>query len=130
MGGFLQMLYAYKTRREAELAERIADAAIAEENVLVRQLDALTRQVRRQQEQIETLQALVGVLGGVLHDTGVVDADLLDFRIEAALDEVAAHAQTDQAEARMLACLRCGSRVRPEQTVVTADGTVCDKCAG
>jgi len=129
MGGFFQMLYAYRTRREAETAEQVADTALAAETRLALSLDELTALVHRQQRELDTLRALVAVLAKVLHDTGVVDADLLDFRIEAALDEVAAREHAEEEKAELLACLRCGARVPREQTVVTGDGFVCDRCS-
>jgi ADP-ribose pyrophosphatase YjhB (NUDIX family) len=129
MGGFFQMLYAYKTRREAETAEQVADTALAAETRLSLSLDQLTTLVHRQQRELDTLRALVAVLAGVLRDTGVVEADLLDFRIEAALDQVAALEDAEDEKAELLACLRCGASVPREQTVVTGDGILCDRCS-
>ena len=101
-----------------------AEAALEQGAMLGSAIGQMQGRLAAQQREIRTLKALVGVLAGVLRDTGVVDGDVLDYRLEAALEE-AAEAATAPA---MVTCPGCGREVPQSQTVVTAIGTVCDRC--
>jgi hypothetical protein len=102
-----------------------ADAALDQGNMLGATIGGLQQRVNAQAREIETLRALIGVLARVLRDTGVVDADVLDYRLEAALEEVAEQA----AAPAQVTCLRCGKLFPQQQTTLTEMGTMCDRCA-
>jgi hypothetical protein len=102
-----------------------ADAAMEQGNMLGSTIGALQGRVNAQAREIKTLRSLIGVLAGVLRDTGVVDADVLDYRLEAALEEAAEAA----AAPAQVTCLRCGKQFPQQQTTLTEMGTMCDRCA-
>lgn len=85
----------------------------------------LNQRIAAQDKQIKLLGAAVSVLAAMLRDNSVVDAVILDARLEAAVlnaeEEVAAEAST-------IACDRCGQAVHRARTVMTEHGTVCDRC--
>ncbi len=112
--------------------ERQAAAQGAAQTFTHAQVEALRRQLLAQRTELDQLRTLVKVLCETLVDVGAVSDKVLDYRLEAALDEQAAAraAAVAQAapEARPLVCAACNTSVPAGRTVVTARGVVCDAC--
>lgn len=132
-------------RREFNAAHDRADHAIdiaeSRSRELAGEVGELRRQLAEQAAQIKTLSAAVTVLAAVLRDNGVVDADILEARFEAALLNAEEAALAKATAARAVAqdrkahgmvaketCTKCGAIVPANLTVMTEQGTVCDRC--
>lgn len=92
------------------------------------QSDAIGRMLGRlaaQDREIKLLRAAVGVLAAMLRDQGVVDGEMLDLRLEAAMEN--AEEEIDHA-ANTITCPRCNRQVDRRVTVMTESGVVCDRC--
>lgn len=92
------------------------------------QSDAISRMLGRlaaQDREIKLLRAAVGVLAAMLRDNGVVDGEMLDLRLEAAMEN--AEEEIDHA-ANTITCPRCNRQVDRRITVMTEAGVVCDRC--
>ena len=96
------------------------------------QVEALRRNLVAQRAELDQLRTLVKVLCETLIDVGVISDNVLDYRLEAALDEQAAARAAAAAGgapvAAPLVCEACNSSVPAARTVVTARGVVCDAC--
>jgi hypothetical protein len=95
------------------------------------QLQQRTTQMARE---IVMLRAALTVLVNTLRDTNVLDAKLLDARLEAALEEAfpppTENTQTaPTAQLGPLTCIRCRESKPAAQTVMSADGPICDPCS-
>jgi hypothetical protein len=67
-----------------------------------------------------------------LRDTGAIDKDVLDERMQNAFTEpapAAAPAAAQPAPPPMITCIRCQQQVVASATTMTADGAMCDPCA-
>lgn len=85
----------------------------------------LSKRLHEQDQQIKMLNAAVSVLAAMLRDNGVVKAEMLDARLEAAME----NARDDAAvTANTVTCQRCGAQVAMQRTVMTETGTICDAC--
>lgn len=86
---------------------------------------AMQRTIVQQNNQIKMLSSAIGVLAAVLRDNGVVDGEMLDARLEAAVlnaeDEI-------RQEANTIVCLKCSRQVAKSNTVMTEMGVMCDRC--
>lgn len=110
-------------------AQSRADAAMevaqAQGDAFGSAIARLERRVTSQDREIKLLRAAVGVLAAVLRDNGVIDGDMLDIRLEAALtnaeEEIAVAANT-------VTCPSCKRQVDRRITVMTEGGIVCDRC--
>ncbi len=92
------------------------------------QSDAIGRMLGRlaaQDREIKLLRAAVGVLAAMLRDNGVVDGEMLDLRLEAAMEN--AEEEIDHA-ANTITCPRCNRQVDRRITVMTEAGVICDRC--
>lgn len=100
--------------------------AVANEHALDATLatERLEQRLAAQARQLKTLRAVVGVLTTMLKDSGALDGDMLDIRLEAAI----ANSEDEIERVVMVACARCRAQVERARTVVTAAGTVCDRC--
>ena len=106
-------------------ADAAMEVASAQGEALGQAISALQRRVADQDQQIKLLRAAVGVLAAMLRDTGTVDGDLLDMRLEAAI----ANAEEElEEEATTTTCLHCGQQIDRRRTVVTEIGVLCDRC--
>ncbi|MBV8762184.1 MAG: hypothetical protein JO257_33140 [Deltaproteobacteria bacterium] len=89
---------------------------------------AITRlqgRVAAQDREIKLLRAAVGVLAAMLRDNGIVDGEMLDIRLEAAMEN--AEEEIDHA-ANTITCPRCNRQVDRHVTVMTEQGVICDRC--
>lgn len=101
------------------------DVARAQGDAFGQAISSMQRTIRAQDKQIKLLHAAIGVLAMTLRDNNVVDGDILDARLEAAIlnaeDEYSAEVSTST-------CLKCSRQVPNAQTVMTEIGLVCDRC--
>jgi hypothetical protein len=77
------------------------------------------------------LRAAVTVLVNTLRDTKVLDAQLLDARLDAAIEDALRPPEPAQpaVEAQpWVVCLRCRQTVQARTTTMTAEGPMCDRC--
>jgi hypothetical protein len=100
------------------------DAVVKQGDMLGGSIGALQARVVAQGRELERLRTVVGVLAGMLRDSGAIDAHVFDLRLEAMLEEQA------EATRATATCLRCSRTVPAMQTELTALGPVCDRCAG
>lgn len=129
---FFEQLMAEHTEwdedRRIDAARARADHALAVANEHA--LDAtlavqrLEQRLAAQAKQLKTLRAVIGVLTTMLKDSGAVDGEMLDIRLEAAI----ANSEEELERVVTVACQRCGAQVDRRRTVVTGAGTVCDRC--
>jgi hypothetical protein len=86
---------------------------------------SMQRTIIAQKNQIKMLNSAIGVLAAVLRDNGVIDADILDARLEAAVlnaEEEIKH------ETNTITCFKCSTQVPKSNTVMTELGVMCDRC--
>ena len=114
------------TERDAiNTAHDRADAALAQGEGLAQGIQSLQRTVMQQNQQIRMMNSMIGVLAAVLRDNGVVDPDILDARLEAAIE----NAQEEiKQEASTVMCMKCSTMVPKASSNVTEIGVVCDRC--
>lgn len=85
----------------------------------------IEQRTRSQEREIKLLRTVVGVLAAMLRDSGAIDADMLDLRLEAAI----ANAEEEiDAAANTVTCPSCRRQVDRRITVMTEAGIVCDRC--
>lgn len=102
-----------------------ADAALVQGEGLAQGIQSLQRTVIQQNEQIKLMSSMIGVLAAVLRDNGVVDPDILDARLEAAIENAR---EEIRQEANSVMCMRCSTLQPKASTNVTEIGVVCDRC--
>jgi hypothetical protein len=120
---------------ERTLLNQVIDQAQVEVSGLDLRMQNLTHEV-------VLLRTMVDVLVGVLRETKAVDAELLETRMHAALDDLDRKAplptgdlnqsltsRPTAAGATLLRCIRCKGEFAPERTMMTADGAMCDSCS-
>lgn len=129
--GFFEMLVhddiSWIERNAINTAHDRADAALNQGEMLGSSIGALQRTILAQQAEIRSLKAALSVLAHVLEDAGVVDRKVLDYRIEAAIED----AQEAAEEARggeTVPCVGCNTQVAKAKTNVTELGLMCDRC--
>lgn len=85
----------------------------------------LDRRATSQDREIKLLRAAVGVLAAMLRDNCIVDGDMLDIRLEAALTNAE---EEIEVAANTVTCPNCKRQVDRRITVMTESGIVCDRC--
>jgi len=84
--------------------------------------------------EVVMLRTALTVLTQTLKDTKVVDEQLLDARLEAAMEEAfprpAPQAPAIPAAQMQITCLRCRKKVAAGTTIMTAEGPVCERPCG
>ncbi len=83
----------------------------------------LAKRMNQLQQTVADLSVTVGVLTAMLAERGQLDAAAIEQRV--ASERAAVHATM----ASTVTCDRCGQRVPGKLTVITASGTLCDRCA-
>ncbi len=114
--------------REGTAINTALDRGTAALEATSAQGDAIGRMLGRlaaQDREIKLLRAAVGVLAAMLRDNGVVDGEMLDLRLEAAMEN--AEEEIDHA-ANTVTCPRCNRQVDRRITVMTEQGVICDRC--
>ena len=111
---------------ERTLLNNVIDQAQAEVSGLDTRVTALTREVAM-------LRTIVDVLIGALRDTNAINDDVLSARLENALEPFHPPPQATvlgaEAPPRPITCIRCRGVFDPAQTMMTADGAMCDSCS-
>ena len=144
--GFWDMFFDSDYRQRSDINDARADVAGVGYEV-----DSMRSTVGRMQRQINDLSTLVSVLVRVLEESGHADMKVLRYRVEAELDAQQAARQqlgpTSIGDLRTAAggsasppepeapttpttCSKCGTVVPQNRTTITANGVVCDRCAG
>ena len=83
------------------------------------------RTLVQQQNQIKLLESMMGVLAAVLRDNNVIDPEILDARLEAAVLNAEEEIKHD---ADNVLCVRCRQMLPRARTNMTEVGVVCDRC--
>jgi len=103
--------------------------ALDREDALESNVDSMATYIRGLRNDIDELRVTVGILVQMLAEANQLDATVIRYRVEAALDELHAPRATKPASAGMpatITCVRCRREVPPATTVMTADGARCD----
>jgi formylmethanofuran dehydrogenase subunit E len=128
-------------RQRRDINDARADAAY-----VAADLETLRGQVIRLQRQLGDLSVLVSVLVRVLQESGGVDPQVLRYRVEAEIENLAiargervyaeppppahiANPPEPQAPTVPTTCTKCGQTVPANRTTITEAGVVCDGCA-
>lgn len=110
-------------------AQNSADGAVeiahAQSDAFGGAIARIEQRTRTQEREINVLRTVVGVLAAMLRDSGAIDADMLDLRLEAAIAN--AEEEIDVA-ANTVTCPTCRRQVDRRITVMTEAGIVCDRC--
>jgi hypothetical protein len=110
-------------------AENRADAAVeiaqVQGDAIGNAIARLDQRVRAQDRDIKLLRTALGALAAMLRDSGALDAEMLDLRLEAAIAN--AEEEIDTA-ANTVTCPSCRRQVERRITVMTEAGIVCDRC--
>lgn len=109
----------------ADAAHEAAGAALVQGSMIGETVGSLRKIVMAQAGEIRRLQTAVAVLVKVLEESKVVDANVLDYRIEAATLDAEAEATQ---EAATVTCAECAARIPKARSNVTEFGIVCDRC--
>lgn len=139
--GFWDTFFDSDYRQRADInALREADAAYTAH--VAADLDGVRQQCMRLQRQVGDLSILVSVLVRMLEEGGQLDSKVLRYRVEAALEAIAAarvapspspdhiaNPPEPQAPTTPTTCGRCGQVVPANRTTITERGIVCDRCA-
>jgi len=143
--GFWDMFFDNDYRQRSDINDIRDQLAIATDTShIVTATATLSRQ-------IQDLSVLVHVLIRLLEESGGVDGKMLRYRVEAELENLAAArrgfgpvsmgdalkaggASAEPAEPppnlTPTVCGKCGQTVPANRTTITANGVVCDRCAG
>src|SRR5688500_7122140 len=126
---FFQMLndpdMSWRERDAINDAHAAGATAMAQADALGDGLLSLRSSVAAQNCEIAKLRAALGVLAQVLCDRELVDSSMLDYRLEAAMENAVEQAHS---AAQTIGCAQCGRQVPAQQTMMTEHGTVCDRC--
>jgi hypothetical protein len=143
--GFWDMFFDSDYRQRSDINELRDQLATAADHS---QVAAASAAMHRQ---IQDLSVLVSMLVRMLEESGHVDGKVLRYRVEAELDNMRAAREsfgpTSMGDALRAAttsagpveapppttptkCAKCGTTVPQNRTTITADGVVCDQCAG
>jgi len=132
---FFEMFFDSDYRQRSDINDARDEAAEVRE-VALTNIAQLHRIVATQRDQIRDLSVAVSVLVKMLAEQGVLDDKVLRYRVEAEVEERIEAAKrpapvTDEdTQLRPMTCTRCQQTRAPSQTIMTADGAVCDpSCA-
>jgi hypothetical protein len=106
-------------------ADAAMDIASVQGDAFGSAISQLHRTVAQQQQRIVMLESMIGVLAAVLRDNNVIDPEILDARLEAAV--LNAEEEMVQVSDNVL-CTRCSKMVPKAQSNMTEAGLVCDRC--
>src|SRR3954467_5390709 len=106
-------------------ADAAMEVASAQSDAFGQAIASMQRTIMQQQNQLKVMSSMIGVLAAVLRDNGAVDPDILDARLEAAIE----NAQEEiRHEADTVMCMKCSKLVPKAQSNVTELGVECDRC--
>ena len=92
-------------------------------------VDILQNQMAQIRPMIVELSATVAVLTKMLAEAGLLDPKVVQYRVQAELDERRNPPPPPRRAAEVIPPLRCSNclrEVRPERTIMTENGPVCD----
>src|SRR5262245_57509939 len=115
-------------REAVNAAHDRADAAVIANGTPTAAMALLHRRIAEQRKELEKMRVLVGVLAAVLRDHKIIDPHILDYRLEAAMDDLEDATGETKPAPQLTSCASCGAHVPVTNTAVTAAGTVCDAC--
>lgn len=106
-------------------ADAAMEVASVQGDTFGRAISSMQRTINDQQNQIKLLNSMIGVLAAVLRDNNVIDAEILDARLEAAIE----NAQEEiKHEANNVMCMKCSKLVPKASSNMTELGVECDRC--
>jgi glutamine synthetase type III len=109
----------------SDRADAAMEVASAQSDAFGQAIASMQRTIMLQQNQLKTMGAMIGVLAAALRDNGTVDPDVLDARLEAAIE----NAQEEiKHEASTVLCIKCNQMVPKAVSNVTELGVECDRC--
>jgi hypothetical protein len=118
-----------KNIRSAQIAAQDALDAQADSAAMFNtRIVSLQKQIALQHDQIVRLQSALGVLAAVLRDGGLINAEILDARLEAATLNAEEEEEAHAVASNQTICPRCGVSVDMRRTTMTANGPICDRC--
>jgi glutamine synthetase type III len=106
-------------------ADAAMEVAAVQGDAFGKAISSMQRTIVQQQNQLKIMGSMISVLAAVLRDNGVVDPDILDARLEAAIENAR---EEIKVEADSVMCMRCTTLQPKARTNVTELGVVCDRC--
>jgi len=138
--GFFDTFFDSDYRQRSDINDVRDDAAEAR-HMVAEASQFFGQRITELQKQVRDLTVLSSVLTKMLIESGVVDETVLRYRLEAELEAAIERAKprpyVSTAEvwpveapphATPTVCSKCGKTVPAHQTVITAEGTMCDGC--
>jgi hypothetical protein len=86
---------------------------------------SMQRTMVQQQQQLKLMSSMIGVLAAVLRDNNVIDPEILDARLEAAIENAREEIKQD---ANSVMCMKCSKLVPKTSSNMTELGVECDRC--
>jgi len=129
--GWAEMAFGNVTAKEYRVINGAVDGIEALQSAdvsLAEQVHKLFRLDIEQAEEIDRLRLTVRVLTEVLVDTLGLDETVLQYRLEAAIDEAEESKRATQKQGKVIRCEGCTTMVPSSRTNITAFGVVCDDC--
>ena len=106
-------------------ADSAMEVAAFQGDAFGKAISSMQRTIVQQQNQLKIMGSMIGVLAAVLRDNGVVDPDILDARLEAAIE----NAQDEiKHEVDSVMCMKCTTLQPKARTNVMELGVLCDRC--
>jgi len=138
--GFFDTFFDSDYRQRSDINDAASEAAEAR-HMVAQTSQFLGQRIQELQKQVQDLSVLSSVLARMLIENGAVDEKVLRYRVEAELEAViernkprpyVSTAEVQPVEApppsTPTVCARCSKTVPAHQTVITAEGTLCDSC--
>ena len=130
--GFFELMFDNDTRQREHIT-----AARDQSVDLANDIHAVNTQVGALRKQVHDMSMVINVLVRILEEAGQLDLKVLRYRVEAEVENERRAARSIPHEvtpeetpppATPTVYSRCGTTVPTHQTVITAAGTVCDRC--
>ncbi len=138
--GFFDTFFDSDYRQRSDI-NAVRDDAAEARHMVAETSAFLGQRIQELQQQVRDLTVLSSVMARMLIESGAVDEKVLRYRVEAELEAViesmkpkpylsTAEVQPaeEQPPATPTVCARCAKTVPAHQTVITAEGTLCDSC--
>jgi hypothetical protein len=133
--GFWQLLLddkvSYWEAQKINETHAHADAAFTAAVEIGDRVGEAARRINQLSREVIMLRAAVTVLVNTLRDTKVLDPQLLDARLDAAIEDALRPPEPARPAAGSrpwVVCLRCRQTVQAQTTTMTAEGPMCDRC--
>ena len=106
-------------------ADAAMQVATAQGDAFGQAIASMQRTIVQQQQQMKLMSSMIGVLAAVLRDNNVIDPDILDARLEAAIENAR---EEIKHEANNVMCMKCSKLVPKASSNMTELGVECDRC--